>query len=119
LIVVVKAHERFSGENLERNEKLRQGVFEIAERKKCSFNQLAIAWVHHKGKDVVPIPGTIKRENQDSNIGAVHVKLTGEEMAKLEAVVPTAEIAGERYDAGHLRTTWRDAQSPPLSSWKQ
>ena len=119
MVVVVKVHERFSGENLGKNKKLRQGVFEIAERKNCSFNQLAIAWVHHKGKDVVPIPGTIKRENLDSNIGAVHVKLTREEMAELEAIVPTTKIAGERYGTRHLRTTWRDAQSPPLSSWKQ
>ncbi|KAG0607612.1 hypothetical protein M758_8G042700 [Ceratodon purpureus] len=112
-----KAHERFSGDNLEKNEKLRQRVFEIAERKKCSPNQLALAWVQHKGKDVVPIPGTTKRKNLDSNIDAVHVKLSDEEIAELEAAVPTEEIAGERYNASFMHTTWRYAQSPPLSSW--
>ena len=92
-------------------------MFEIAERKECSPNQLALAWVQHKGKDVVPIPGTTKRKNLDSNIDAVHVKLSDEEIAELEAAVPTEEIAGERYNASFMHTTWRYAQSPPLSSW--
>jgi aryl-alcohol dehydrogenase-like predicted oxidoreductase len=114
-----KMHERFSGENLEKNEKLRQRVMEIAEKKKCSSNQLALAWVHHKGKDVVPIPGTTKRKNLDSNIDALQVTLTEEEISELEAAVPASDVAGERYNAGYMHATWRYAQSPPLSSWKQ
>lgn len=48
---------RFMGENLTKNEELRQRVQKIADGKKCSLNQLALAWVHHKGKDIVPIFG--------------------------------------------------------------
>lgn len=48
---------RFQGENLAKNEQLRARVEVIAEAKKCTLNQLALAWVHHKGADMVPIPG--------------------------------------------------------------
>lgn len=112
-----KMYGRLSGENLAKNEKLRQRVMEIAEGKKCSINQLALAWVHHKGKDVVPIPGTTKKKNLDSNIQALQVTLTSEEMAELEAAVPEEEVAGDRYGKATLQATWRYASTPPLSSW--
>ncbi|XP_024358782.1 probable aldo-keto reductase 2 [Physcomitrium patens] len=111
-------HVRFTGENLEKNERLRQRVVEIAEKKNCSINQLALAWVHHKGKDVVPIPGTTKRKNLDSNIDSLQVSLTDEEIAELEAAVPQEDIAGDRYNPEHAHNTWRNASTPPLSSWK-
>ena len=106
------------GKNLEINNQLRQLVTEMAAKKKCSLNQLALAWVHHKGKDVVPIPGTTKRKNLDSNIGALKVSLSEEEIRELEAAVPHHQFAGERYKHEQMQTTWRFASSPPLSSWK-
>ena len=54
----VQIQPRMQGENLEKNNKLREHVEKIAELKNCSLNQLALAWVHHKGSDIVPIPGT-------------------------------------------------------------
>ena len=57
---IVQNLPRFMGENLTKNEELRQRVQQIADSKKCSLNQLALAWVHHKGKDIVPIPGMWK-----------------------------------------------------------
>ena len=107
-----------SGKNLEINNQLRELVMEMAAKKKCSLNQLALAWVHHKGKDVVPIPGTTKRKNLDSNIGALKVSLSEEEIRELEAAVPIDQFAGERYREEHLHSTWRFASTPPLSSWK-
>ena len=118
-LLVQVVHERFTEENFAKNQKLQQRVMEIAEKQKCSSNQLALAWLQHKGKDVVPIPGTTKRKNLDSNIDSVKVSLTDEEIKELEAAVPSEEIAGERYSAAHLHHTWRYAQTPPLSSWKQ
>jgi aryl-alcohol dehydrogenase-like predicted oxidoreductase len=53
---------RFQGDNLAKNEQLRARVEEIAASKKCSLNQLALAWVRHKGKDIVPIPGMYGRD---------------------------------------------------------
>jgi aryl-alcohol dehydrogenase-like predicted oxidoreductase len=109
---------RLTGENLEKNELLRARVEAIAARKGCSLNQLALAWVLHNGNDVVPIPGTTKKANLESNIGAVGVSLSKEEIKEIEAAVPISEVAGDRYHADHLKSTWRYASTPPLSSWK-
>jgi aryl-alcohol dehydrogenase-like predicted oxidoreductase len=109
---------KFSAENIEKNNVLRERVVAIAEKKKCSLNQLALAWVMHKGKDVVPIPGTTKRANLESNIGSVAISLTKEEIAEIEAAVPANEVAGERVHERLMKLTWLHAVSPPLSSWK-
>ena len=50
-------YPRFKEENLTKNEELRDRLQRIADMKKCSMNQLALAWVHHRGRDIVPIPG--------------------------------------------------------------
>lgn len=109
---------RFQGENLAKNEQIRARVEAIAAAKKCSLNQLALAWVQHKGKDIVAIPGTTKIVNLDSNIDSLGVSLTKEEMEQLEAAVPIHEVAGERYMEGILEKTWRYMSTPPLESWK-
>lgn len=57
---VQQFYPRFKEENLTKNEELRDRVRRIADMKKCSLNQLALAWVHHRGRDVVPIPGKIQ-----------------------------------------------------------
>jgi hypothetical protein len=54
----------------------------------------------------------------DSNIGAFSVHLTEEEIAEIEAAVPIDEVAGERYNAAHMSSTFAYSSSPPLSSWK-
>ncbi|PON66890.1 Aldo/keto reductase [Parasponia andersonii] len=86
---------RFQGENLEHNKKIFEQVNEMATRKGCTPAQLALAWVHHQGDDVVPIPGTTKTENFNQNIGA---------------------LSGDRY--GGTVATWKESETPPPSSWK-
>lgn len=108
-----------SGENFEKNKVLREQLEVIAEKKKCSLNQLALAWVLHKGNDVVPIPGTTKKANLESNIGAVAVALSKEEIAEIEAAVPIDEVAGGVNLAINLQLSRHYALSPPLSSWKE
>jgi aryl-alcohol dehydrogenase-like predicted oxidoreductase len=107
---------RFQAENLEHNQKLYDRVQEIAAKKGCTSSQLALAWVHHQGDDVCPIPGTTKIENLNQNIGALSVKLAPEEMAELEAIASDDAVKGERYPDGF--TTHEDSETPPLSSWK-
>jgi aryl-alcohol dehydrogenase-like predicted oxidoreductase len=109
---------RMSPENLEKNKVLLERVKTLADKKNCSLNQLALAWVIHKGPDVVAIPGTTKKANLDSNIGAFSVHLSEEEIAEIEAAVPIDEVAGERYNAAHILCTFAYSSSPPLSSWK-
>jgi len=109
----------FDGNNYEKNKVLLARVAKIAEEKKCTTNQLALAWVIHKGSPfTVPIPGTTKIANLESNVGALNVKLTDEEIKALEAAIPIEEVSGERYIAPMLSLGWKTAKTPPLSSWK-
>jgi aryl-alcohol dehydrogenase-like predicted oxidoreductase len=87
---------RWSGENLDANLALARKVAEIASDKGCTPAQLALAWVLAQGEDIVPIPGTKRREYLERNAGAVDVKLSSEDLARIEAEIPRA--AGERYD---------------------
>ncbi|KAK2632769.1 hypothetical protein EUGRSUZ_L01102 [Eucalyptus grandis] len=107
---------RFQPENLAHNAKLFDQVNEIAQRKGCTPSQLALAWVHHQGDDVCPIPGTTKTENFNQNIGALSVKLTPEEMAELESIASADNVKGSRYASS--MPTWENSDTPPLSSWK-
>ena len=88
----------------------------MATRKGCTTSQLALAWLHHQGSDVCPIPGTTKTENFNQNIGALSVSLTPEEMAELESFASPDIVKGERDSFG-VRS-WEDSETPPLSSWK-
>ncbi|KAH7521451.1 hypothetical protein FEM48_Zijuj07G0034500 [Ziziphus jujuba var. spinosa] len=110
------AIEWFQPENLEHNKKIFERVNEMAARKGCTPSQLALAWVHHEGNDVCPIPGTTKIENFNQNIGALSVKLTPEEKAELEAFASMDNVKGDRYATGV--PTYKQADTPPFSSWK-
>ncbi|MFS8005965.1 putative perakine reductase [Helianthus anomalus] len=88
----------------------------MATRKGCTAAQLALAWVHHQGTDVVPIPGTTKLENLKQNIGALSVKLTPEELAELESFASSEAVKGERH--AYMNSTWINSETPPLSSWR-
>ncbi|XP_051216613.1 probable aldo-keto reductase 2 [Lolium perenne] len=107
---------RFQPQNLEKNDQIFEHVNAMATRKGCTPSQLALAWVHHQGIDVCPIPGTTKIENFNQNVGALSVKLTPEEMAELESYASAGDVQGDRY-AG-VASTWKDSETPPLSSWK-
>ncbi|KAH7856455.1 hypothetical protein Vadar_001578 [Vaccinium darrowii] len=105
---------KFQPENIEHNKTVFERVNEMAARKGCTPAQLALAWVHHQGNDVCPIPGTTKIDNLKQNIGALSVKLTPEEMSELERYADA--VKGDRYGAQAL--TWKNSDTPPLSSWK-
>ncbi|KAL3016910.1 hypothetical protein AAZX31_06G242600 [Glycine max] len=108
---------RFQPENLEQNKTIFERIDELAAKKRCTPSQLALAWVHHQGKDVCPIPGTTKLKNFEENIGALSVKLTPEEMAELESFAAVDAVKGDRYgDDGF--SLWQNSDTPPLSSWK-
>ncbi|KAJ1270271.1 hypothetical protein BS78_06G041500 [Paspalum vaginatum] len=105
---------RFQPENLDKNTRIFERVDAMATSKGCTASQLALAWVHHQGKDVCPIPGTTKIENFNQNVAALSVNLTPDEMAELESCA--AQVQGDRY--GQMASTWKDSETPPLSSWK-
>lgn len=95
---------RFQGENFGKNLALVAKVEEIAKVKGVTAGQLALAWVLAQGKDIVPIPGTKRVKYLEENMGAAGVKLSGAELATIEAVFPTEAVAGERYHAMGMKT---------------
>jgi aryl-alcohol dehydrogenase-like predicted oxidoreductase len=88
---------RFQGENLARNLDLVTKVEELAKEKGCTPAQLALAWLHAQGADVVPIPGTKTRARLEENAGALGVSLSTEDLARIDAVAPKGIAAGPRY----------------------
>jgi aryl-alcohol dehydrogenase-like predicted oxidoreductase len=93
---------RFAGENFDKNQALVERVKAIAQRKRVTPAQLALAWLLAKGEDLVPIPGTKRRKYLEENAAAVDIRLTSADVAELEAAVPQNEIAGERYAAAAM-----------------
>jgi aryl-alcohol dehydrogenase-like predicted oxidoreductase len=90
-------HPRMSGENFARNRALADRVRELAADKGCTPAQLALAWVLSRGDDVVPIPGTKRREYLEQNAAASEVELTDDELAELDDAFPPGAAAGDRY----------------------
>ena len=70
---------------------------QFAAEKHCTAAQLALAWVLSRGEDVVPIPGTKRREYLEQNVGALDVELTEDDLARLDAAFPPGAAAGDRY----------------------
>ena len=92
-----KHHPRFQGENFEKNIQLVREVEKMAAEKGCTTAQLALAWVLAQGDDIVPIPGTKHARYLDDNIGALELKLTAEDLKRLDEILPPGAAAGQRY----------------------
>jgi len=90
---------RFQGENFERNLDLVRRVQEMSKEKSCTPSQLALAWVLAQGENIVPIPGTKRRKYLDENVGALNVKLTPEDLRRIDDIFPRDATAGARYPA--------------------
>ena len=90
-------HPRFQGENLERNLELVERVRELATEHDCTPGQLALAWVLHRGEDVVPIPGTKRRSYLEENVAAGEISLSDEDLRRIDEVAPAGAAAGPRY----------------------
>ena len=102
-----KFHPRFTGENFEKNLELVREVETMAKEKGCTTAQLALAWVLAQGEDIVPIPGTKHVRYLDENIGALDVKLTADDLKRLDEILPPGAAAGERYHARGMETVNR------------
>jgi aryl-alcohol dehydrogenase-like predicted oxidoreductase len=98
---------RYQGENFDANVRAASAVREMAESKGAAPGQIALAWLLHRGPDIVPIPGTKRRSYLEENVGAASVSLTAEEMAALEAALSPENVAGPRYNAKQMATVDR------------
>jgi aryl-alcohol dehydrogenase-like predicted oxidoreductase len=96
-------HPRFEGENFQRNLRLAEAVKEMAGEEGCSPAQLALAWVLAQGADIVPIPGTKHVRYLEENLGALQVRLTADQLRRIEEGFPQGVTAGQRYPDGAMR----------------
>jgi aryl-alcohol dehydrogenase-like predicted oxidoreductase len=94
---------RFQGENFQKNLALVKEIEELAAAKGCTPSQLALAWVLAQGDDIVPIPGTKRPESLNDNLGAVNVRLTADDLAQIDAIVPAGAASGARLDAQSMQ----------------
>lgn len=89
---------RFEGANFQKNLDLVNKVKDLANQKKCTPSQLALAWVLAQGDDIIPIPGTKRVKYLEENIGAMGVNLSADDLAQIEKIVPKGAVAGQRYN---------------------
>src|SRR5579883_866518 len=75
------SHPRFQSGNIEKNVAFLKGLEDLASQKKCTPAQLALAWVLARGNDIVPIPGTKRRNYLEENVAALNVVLSKEDIA--------------------------------------
>jgi aryl-alcohol dehydrogenase-like predicted oxidoreductase len=95
-------HPRFNPDNLKRNVDLLRPLESIAAVHKVKPAQVALAWVLAQGKDVVPIPGTKRREYMEQNAAAVGIALSAAEIAQLDKAFPPGVASGTRYPEKQL-----------------
>ena len=93
---------RYQGANFDANVRAAESVRELATRKAVTAGQIALAWLLHKGDDVVPIPGTKRRKYLEENVRAADVSLTSEEMRALDAALAPGKVSGPRYAPAQL-----------------
>jgi aryl-alcohol dehydrogenase-like predicted oxidoreductase len=89
---------RFRSDNFDRNQELVRRVREFAEAKGATPGQIALAWLLHRGQDVIPIPGTKRVQFLEENVGAVNIQLSPDDLARLDEILPPGAAAGTRYD---------------------
>ena len=88
---------RFQGENFQRNLDLVKAVETIAAEKGCTSSQLALAWVLAQGKDIVPIPGTKRREFLAQNLASLDIELSATDLERIAHAFPRGAASGNRY----------------------
>jgi aryl-alcohol dehydrogenase-like predicted oxidoreductase len=93
---------RYQGENFDANVRAAKAVRDLAERRGATAGQVALAWLLHKGADIVPIPGTKRRRYLEENVAAATLSLGGEEMAELDDALAPERVSGPRYNAERM-----------------
>jgi len=100
------AHPRFQGDALDKNVQLVSRLESIAREKRCTVPQLALAWVLAQGKDIVPIPGTKRKQRVDENLAALDVKLSAADVKRISEIAPPGAGAGLRYPGEAMKRVY-------------
>jgi len=101
-----RQHPRFEEKNLERNVEFVKKVEQFARDKGCTPGQLVLAWLLARGRDIVPIPGTKRRDRLEENLGATRVQLSAQDVERLSAEVPVGAAAGLRYPEPQMKAVF-------------
>jgi aryl-alcohol dehydrogenase-like predicted oxidoreductase len=102
-----RSNPRFQPENFAKNLEIVERVKRLAAGKRCTPAQLALAWVLAQGDDIVPIPGSKRRDRLEENAAAVDVRLTEEDRREIDALLPPGIAAGARYPEAGMRAVNR------------
>ncbi|HXY29282.1 MAG TPA: aldo/keto reductase [Gemmatimonadaceae bacterium] len=89
---------RYQGQNFDANVQAATAVRDLAARKGATPGQIALAWLLHKGTDIVPIPGTKRRHYLEENVAAASITLTSDEMSALDSALRPENVSGPRYN---------------------
>jgi aryl-alcohol dehydrogenase-like predicted oxidoreductase len=89
---------RFQGANFDANVRAASIVRDIAASRNATPAQIALAWLLHKGDDIVPIPGTKRRKYLEENVAAASISLSTDEMKRLDESLRPEAISGPRYN---------------------
>ena len=89
---------RYQGENFDANVKAAQIVRDIAAVQQVKPGQVALAWLLHKGEDIVPIPGTKRRSYLEENVAAEAIRLDPRQMRMLDDALAPGKVSGKRYN---------------------
>jgi aryl-alcohol dehydrogenase-like predicted oxidoreductase len=100
------AHPRFQGEHLDKNVKIVKRLEEMAAEKKCTPAQLVLAWLLAQGNDIVPIPGTKRKQRVDENLDALAVRLSTQDVKRISEIAPVGAGAGPRYPADAMKRVY-------------
>lgn len=100
-------HPRFQAEHLAKNAALLPPLESLAAKKKCTPAQLALAWVLHRGDDILPIPGTKRVKWLEQNIAALDISLSPADLAELDKAFPPGVTSGTRYPEGAMKQLGR------------
>lgn len=92
-----RQNPRFSADNIQTNLALVDAVKQLAQDRGCTSAQLALAWLLHQGEDIVPIPGTRRIARLEENAAACALRLSAEELARLDTILRERPVAGHRY----------------------
>jgi len=101
-----RQHPRFEEKNLERNVEFVRKVEQFARDKGCTPGQLVLAWLLAQGRDIVPIPGTKRRDRLEENVRSADVRLSADEVTRLSDAVPVGAAAGLRYPEPQMKAVF-------------
>jgi aryl-alcohol dehydrogenase-like predicted oxidoreductase len=96
---------KVSGDNIQHNKRMVDAIAQFAQSKNCSVGQLALAWLHKQGDDVIPIPGTTQIPHLLENLQARDIALTDEDMRQVDQILAENDVRGDRY--AHMAMTFR------------